>query len=296
MKLPVIASDATVGQLGNTLLQSAHAQAFCREHGHYHINFPFTPYASHFAATRTSVLCSLPTFPWFPLSSGNRYRFLGLAKRLHAALGSPGRVRAIQIDWAEEVRMDDPAFPTLIQHDWLVALQGWRFRAPRLVEKHAAAIRHYFRPVTAIRQRVQRLVDSCRKQADILIGVHVRQGDYANWMGGRYFYGADVYERQMRQALTLFPDQRIHFILSSNDLPEALRQVALPVSFGTGLTAVDDLYTLAACDYILGPPSSFSLWASFYGQVPIHHIETPETFPTLDDFVVSRDLTWKFDV
>ncbi len=32
---------------------------------------------------------------------------------------------------------------------------------------------------------------------------------------------------------------------------------------------ITDLYTLAQCDYIIGPPSTYSMWASFYGNVPL---------------------------
>lgn len=33
---------------------------------------------------------------------------------------------------------------------------------------------------------------------------------------------------------------------------------------------IEDMYAPAGCDYIVGPPGSFSNWASFYGQAPIH--------------------------
>jgi len=33
-----------------------------------------------------------------------------------------------------------------------------------------------------------------------------------------------------------------------------------------------DLYALAKCDYILGPLSSYSQWASFYGNKPLYQL------------------------
>lgn len=36
---------------------------------------------------------------------------------------------------------------------------------------------------------------------------------------------------------------------------------------------ITDLHCLAACDAIIGAPSTFSLWASFYGKVPYVHIQ-----------------------
>jgi hypothetical protein len=44
-------------------------------------------------------------------------------------------------------------------------------------------------------------------------------------------------------------------------------------------SAVEDLYSLARCDYLLGPPSTFSLWASFYGNVPLHQMASAGLAP-----------------
>ena len=33
-----------------------------------------------------------------------------------------------------------------------------------------------------------------------------------------------------------------------------------------------DLYALSRCDYIIGPPSTFSQWASYYGHVPLRFL------------------------
>ena len=45
----------------------------------------------------------------------------------------------------------------------------------------------------------------------------------------------------------------------------------LSVGFAPGVP-VEDLYALAACDYVLGPVSSFTQWASFYGSKPLLHL------------------------
>ena len=36
-----------------------------------------------------------------------------------------------------------------------------------------------------------------------------------------------------------------------------------------GGTAAEDLHLMSRCEFIIGPPSTFSLWASFMGQVPL---------------------------
>jgi hypothetical protein len=45
------------------------------------------------------------------------------------------------------------------------------------------------------------------------------------------------------------------------------------------------MYALASCDYIVGPPSTFSLWASFYGQVPLCFLQKPDEPLALANFV-----------
>lgn len=51
---------------------------------------------------------------------------------------------------------------------------------------------------------------------------------------------------------------------------------------------IEDLYALSKCDYIFGPPSTFSMWASFYGEVPLKFFETTNEKFSLNDFSVIR--------
>jgi hypothetical protein len=49
-----------------------------------------------------------------------------------------------------------------------------------------------------------------------------------------------------------------------------------------------DLFSLSKCDYIIGPPSTFSWWASFYGSVPVIFLEKPNQRIQLDEFRISK--------
>lgn len=66
----------------------------------------------------------------------------------------------------------------------------------------------------------------------------------------------------MHEIQRQFVANKVSFFVTSN---EALSQSDFPgltVTFGTGVP-IEDLYTLAGCDYACGPPSTFSGWASF---------------------------------
>ena len=47
---------------------------------------------------------------------------------------------------------------------------------------------------------------------------------------------------------------------------------------------ITDLYGLSSCDYIMGPPSSYSQWASFVGNVPIQFLLSDDADVLLGQF------------
>jgi hypothetical protein len=61
------------------------------------------------------------------------------------------------------------------------------------------------------------------------------------------------------------------------------------VTFGPG-HQVEDLYALAACDRLLAAPSTFSMWASFYGAVPLYVVPHAAPDFSLADFRVFTHL------
>ena len=94
----------------------------------------------------------------------------------------------------------------------------------------------------------------------------------------------------MREVLALFPaETRVRFLLFSNE-PIPAADFA---EFDTGRSTdhpVEDMYAMAGCDYIVGPLSTYSMWASFYGRVPLCHLHRPDQpITSLNEFVVFED-------
>ena len=48
---------------------------------------------------------------------------------------------------------------------------------------------------------------------------------------------------------------------------------------------VSAMHAMSLCDYILGPPSTFSGWASFMGRVPRLEIKSRDHVVRLEEFV-----------
>ena len=64
-----------------------------------------------------------------------------------------------------------------------------------------------------------------------------------------------------------FKDPNILFFISSNEKIQFSDKYHTFCLNDGG--AIDDLYGLSICDYIVGPPSTFSQFASFLGQKPL---------------------------
>jgi hypothetical protein len=79
-------------------------------------------------------------------------------------------------------------------------------------------------------------------------------------------------------------DRRVGFLVCSNTALEARTFVTLETLLGLG-HPLEDMYSFARCDYLVGPPSTFTMWASFYGKVPLYPMRDAETMPALEHFV-----------
>jgi hypothetical protein len=180
-------------------------------------------------------------------------------------------------------------FAALAHGHRLIFLSGPLFRVTSQdwVVKHGDRIRSYFEPVPAIRKVVNRVLEQQRQSGSILVGVHIRRGDYANFLDGRYHYSHAQYAAVMRRVGALLTAQLQHqpvmFLLSSNDAIPEEPYAGMQCTRLDG-TAVEDLYTLAGCDYLIGPPSTFGKWAAWHGRVPRYTVSDPEHTPQLSEF------------
>ncbi|BDI30356.1 hypothetical protein CCAX7_24070 [Capsulimonas corticalis] len=273
------------GQLGNRLCLFAHFIAVGREHGIAVANLAFDEYADLFETTSADIACRFPARRLrLPVTPRLRRALHRISLAADSRIQGPVKVFAEKVSLPEGQSMDigSPDFVAKARRK-IVCIEGWEFRSADNVKKHADAIRAYFRPVAAREADVQQVLAKGRKDADVLVGVHVRHGDYQEFCGGRYYYTLEQYDAVMRRVQELFPAKRVGFLLCSN-LPQDLSTLpSVPVTSGPG-NMVSDMYALAGCDYILGAPSTYTTWASFYGDVPLYKILDPDAPISLSDF------------
>ncbi len=164
---------------------------------------------------------------------------------------------------------------------------GWdtRFDAKYIIQT-LPNLQKIFRPKEEIMQKAQATIDTLKRESDIVIGIHIRRGDYASWQNGRFYFGLDVYYKYMMQIKKIFSNQRVSFFISSNeDFSTNIFEDCKCLRYGHEPSgAILDLYTLSLCDRLIGPVSTFSRWASFIGEVPLCFIESKDQVITENSF------------
>jgi hypothetical protein len=287
---PLFIITGKAGQLGNRLFFSSYVMSLAAKLGGRVLNPSFMDFAGEFTGTREDFLGRWPARTsmfrarWIAKVAGSVMNFaLRIANRLR--LTFPGvKILGLHEGRTADYRLDNDAFLDSLRAARLVFIGGWlelkhvRFEQPD-------AIRAHFTPVERHRAAVTDLISRTRATCDVLIGVHIRQGDYAGFLGGRYFFPTEAYVRAMKNAAALFPGRRVGFLICSNT-PQSISDPELPrIARGTG-NAIEDMYSLAECDYLIGPPSTYSLWASFFGKVPLWEMHDATSAPKLDEFLI----------
>ncbi len=154
-----------------------------------------------------------------------------------------------------------------LRHPQTVWVDALYCLAPQSFIKHANILRSFFSPAKEIQRSVDAKIGIARRGTDVLIGAHLRQGDYRFHDQGMLYYETEEYVRLLQRVVGLFPGRKVRILLCS-DIEHSVSEFSpLECVFASG-TEAEDLYELANTDFIVGPPSSFSQWASFFGSVP----------------------------
>jgi hypothetical protein len=129
----------------------------------------------------------------------------------------------------------------------LIFTRGFLFRDEAALEKHSATIRSLFHPIPAIVANVDALIKEVRAGADLLIGVHIRHGDYRDAFGGAFDCDLDNHVQVMRRVYKLAGavERRAPFEICSDEKQSEETFVGLDVYIGTQ-HLVEDIYSLAA--------------------------------------------------
>ncbi len=272
-------------QMCNNLLQYAHVYAWGREHGRKVISMRFSYKYQYFHICHTN----LTGFGW--------YLFAKYMAALHLLPTASFKHADCDREALER---------KMLRHRHIV-VSGWNVRFYDLFLKYRSEIVELFRIDECYTQPVrekmnvndnvegqrpkakgQRLLPQSlrpvsidlRPKSQISLGVHIRRGDYATWQDGRYFFNDKVYASYINRFAAMHPDQTVDVFLSTNDAQVTAEhyQALCPkvqIHHLKG-SAPEDLFMLSECDYLIGPPSTFSLVAAMYRDIPLYRMDSAD--------------------
>ena len=259
-------------QMCNNLLQYAHVYAWGRAHGRKVISMRFSYKYQYFKICRTS----LTGFGWYLLA-----KYAAALKLLPTAS-------------FKDADCDQKALEQKMLKHRHIVVSGWNVRFYDHFLKYRDEICELFR----IDEQYTLPVDEAMKAAEagekgVRLGVHIRRGDYAQWQYGKYCFSDEVYARHINRFATLHPEETMHVYLSTNDPEvsvETYQQLCPKVKIHLLQgSAPEDLYMLSACDYVMGPPSTFSLVAAMYRDIPLYRMDNE------DEKLMTEEAFRKFD-
>jgi len=253
------------GQTSNNYFQHIHLDSFCKENG---INFynPFlrkkyTEYPGLRGHFTHEIINSLILF--FKLTHS-----LNLIKTRHFYI-------------------DDPDNKTTILNSKLLFCGGWLFRSFDTTIKFRAYYQNLFNP-NINKQYLNQIYLQRENTDEKIIAVHLRRGDYKNYSNGIYYFSDGVYINYIQQLVKCLKTDHYRIILFSNDQSlnnEEYKQKLINVFFSNESETAEH-FLMSKCDYIIGPPSTFSLWASYIGETPFYHFKNADDKISLDKFSV----------
>lgn len=263
----------TMGQLGNRMLLFSNVLATGIEYNQDITHLYFEDINNYFDINKDKIPINVyyksPTFScWFKKNLRNiSYRIYGKKD-----------VLAIKEDIDNDIKK---------RKNTQVCI--WQYRNHELLKKYQGDISEYFAPKKEHIDFAKKILEPFRGKERIL-GVHIRKGDYKIWQNGRYYFDDEKYSNWIHDLYNECGSKCVFVLFSNEDLDISKFNNGLQVYKSNGNT-MEDLVTMSMCDYIMGPLSTYSWWAAFWGRKKYLRLE-PEydniSFKMFSDYADNR--------
>jgi len=243
------------GNHSNRLFQNLHFEAFCIEFGIEYANPTLLDMSKYFIS---------------PVDTKYFYKALLLRTVVNKGLSKVGLFRNL-LNFNYDIDSKNELIKTNPDQDYYV--EGWGFRVHDLTAKYQDLFidKYSLKEEYYINNRLYKKIQAIDRDTTSIIGVHIRRGDYKTHQGGKYYFNDEVYKKYIRQM--------------QKDIKEKLSKDSIIIIFSDEITGFNensniiiskndwyvDHYLMSTCDYLIGPPSTFTLWASYIGKNKYFH-------------------------
>lgn len=254
------------GRMCNNILQYAHVYAWGREHGRSTMSMRFAYKYKYFRICHTA---------WHNFFAYVMAKTLAKLHLLPIVTFEPDDCNAAALE------------QEMLRHRHMI-VEGWHVRFYDLFLKYKQDILRLFAFDDGIESDTLRKMTCASPMPSIALGLHIRRGDYSTFYNGRFFYTDEQYALFAERFAKLFSGKAVTVYICGNDpgLNQEWFRKRLPslkVVFPAG-NQVEDLCLFSHCDYLIGPPSTYTLVAALYRDLPLYWVKDPAAPFTLSSF------------
>ena len=288
-KLLIIYCD--YGRLGNRLHTHVNAVAWCIENNYNLINLSFSDYANLFESSQKHKSGNLLN------SSKVIIRILSskILKKIFKKLFLSDKwlerlswiINQIKPTNSEVLRESD--FSRQIDRKKINLIKHWDISCRNSMEIQQHKLRDYLCPSNRFVVSAEKIIDELRSKYVCVVGIHVRRGDYINYLDGIHYHSWESYlhwANQTKKVLEKSGKKNVGIIICSDEVPPFSVPNNEDVYFSSSNESIVDIHLLSLCDYNLGPPSSYGTWISWFGKVPRLVVYNNTEITSLEQFEV----------
>lgn len=255
------------GRLANQLWNYACVYAYCLERGYACKNPSFFRYAHYFEGTKLEAFGKAYMLIRWPKVFSIIYSIISRMSVLGKNIISTDTEFLLPPSENTNKRQDE--LLKKAEQSENIYLHGWLFRNPAGLKKFHKEITSFFRPKFIFRVHAESIIAEARQMYTHCIGVHLRQGDYRVWEGGKHYVTperAAAYMKKFIESKGLDKEKTCFIICSDESVDENIFE-GLHIYKGPG-TEIEDLYVLSLTDGIIGSHSTYGPWAAYVGGIP----------------------------
>ena len=174
-----------------------------------------------------------------------------------------------------------------------VKINLWTVREPMGFIQYQKKIAKYLAPKEEYQIYADGIIKDIKDGRDVhLIALHMRRGDYKNWRGGKYYFDENNYIKWINDIVVEFGNNACVLLFTNEkfDIERARREVKYKDIYLMKGNAVQDLTTMSKCEYIVGPPSTYSEMAAYYGNAMYLNLYNKEQNIRLKEFKTLREI------
>jgi hypothetical protein len=229
----IVVLEIPHGQESNQLIQHVHFDSYCYNHDAIFLN---TKFLSLSQSVKSNIFTRLLTL----ILNNNVVR-----KTL------------IKLRIAEYHRFYAPEFRSSFFISKLTYVKGWYFRNLATFEMDKAFYTSEF-------NKKLQSEEYYKNHSPLKVALHIRRGDYEFFQDGRYFLNDSQYVTALRNVVSDI-NKPFEIIVFGND-PKLNRDIYVslgyPIHFSDG-SIYQDYYRMSKCKILIGPSSTFSIWAQW---------------------------------